>query len=456
MPARARGNPSFFVLTIENETRRKAVAKRIGSLVKGESGGVLVPLGGWRYALSRPALLQLRVLYPGEALGDWLARLKGVTLVRRMGADKVLPIYMTRDPADPALSRIPPARRRGRAKKAPSPARAAELPWNLVAVNAEPAWHYHEANARRPLSAIRVAHLDTGFREHPAFGAWDAGYANAVVLARLGVNYVDGGLPRDPLGYPGHPGHGTRTMSVLAAVDGMKGMAPGASVVPYRVTDTVVINFLEDDVQIGRAIRHAIDDNGCQVVSISLGDPCLPGRDNGAAVDYAYEQGVIVVAAAGNVTSEVTFPGRHARTIGVGGVSPDRRPWAGGSRGHRVDLCGPADDVFRATWDDDGRGNHAPGYGTGDGTSYATVHVSGTAALWLSLWGDELDRLYPEPWQRVEAFRHVIRSTARPTEPWDTHLFGAGILDAAAALAAPLPPAEDLVCIDDVAVDDIA
>jgi len=119
----------------------------------------------------------------------------------------------------------------------------------------------------------------------------------------------------DPLRPAGNPGHGTRTMAILTgknAAIGFYGAAPGVTVVPYRITESVLINQKYLD----QAIRHAIDDNGCDVISISLGDPCLPVSEVAKALDHAYERGVIVVAAAGNVTSEVTYPARYSRTIG--------------------------------------------------------------------------------------------------------------------------------------------
>jgi Subtilase family len=83
-------------------------------------------------------------------------------------------------------------------------------------------------------------------------------------------------------------------------------------------------------------------------------------------------------------------------------------------------------------------GSHSGKYGKGEGTSYATVHVAAAAAMWLLLRKDDMDRAYGEAWQRVEAFRRLLRTTARPINgapPTDR----TGVLDIEQLLLAALP-----------------
>ena len=291
---------------------------------------------------------------------------------------------------------------------------------------------------------IWIGHMDTGFSRNPVF-EWD-GSGSRTILASRGVNYLElGEPPYDPQNYSGQPGHGTRTASVLCGnLPGrFVGIAPAVPTVPYRVTNTVVLLEREVRTNLANAIRHAIDFNGCDVISISLGTPKLPlfsSRPLGEAVDYAYERGVIVVAAAGQVIDRVTYPGKFFRSIGVGGIGENGEIWHRYDEGEKqfVDVWAPGDDVYRAnTILSDGVEVHDFDYG--DGTSYAAVHVAAAAAMWLVHHRDAITRKYIEPWQRIEAFRRLLRSTHQPiVGAYQPHP-GSGLIDIAALLAAELP-----------------
>ena len=63
--------------------------------------------------------------------------------------------------------------------------------------------------------------------------------------------------------------------------------------------------------------------------------------------------------------------------------------------------------------------------------------------MWLRLRGDEIDRKYSEPWQRVEAFRLLLRTTANPING-ERRANRTGVLDIPALLSASLPAASRL------------
>lgn len=319
-----------------------------------------------------------------------------------------------------------------------------------------------------------VGHLDTGYTEHPVFGDWGSG--RQWLRVADGFNFREqGSPPRDPLDYEGNPGHGTRTASVLCGdldppvvdngISSEIGVAPRLPVVPCRIVNRVALTPERNRFAVARGIRHCADMD-CQVISISLGMPFfLPGQDGGLGrtVDRAYEDGIIIVAAAGQVIDSVTYPGKYRRTIGVGGVTWQRRVWFRYNAGaERVDVWGPAEDVLRADslapagvtgmvpieGDDPGlfsmgSGSHDGKMDKGSGTSYATVHVAAAAAMWLLARGRDIEVKYSEPWQRVEAFRSLLRSTANPING-ERPSNRTGVLDIPKLLTAPLPAASRL------------
>lgn len=352
----------------------------------------------------------------------------------------------------------------------------------------EPDWNLRLVRSREALALLprqpggtgvawgnlRVAHLDTGYTEHPAFGDWATG---AVWLRPAdGLNRREPGRPPlDPLTYEGNPGHGTRTCSVLCAEavplpgqpppESAIGVAPRLPVLPCRVVDSVVLWPEANRAAVAAGIRHALA-RKCQVVSISLGVPFMPFFATGGlghAVDEAYEAGMIVVAAGGQIVDSVCYPAKYARTIGVGGVTPSRRVWFKYRAGREmIDVWAPAAEVLRADplaapgtqllrpveGSDPGMASvssdsSSGGYAKGEGTSYATVHVAAAAAMWLLARGADIAAAYVEPWQRVEAFRRLLRATAQPVVG-PVQPPGTGILDLAALLRAPLPAAGTL------------
>lgn len=425
-------NPSFWVLTMPRGAVPKA-EKKIVAFLKGESGGILKAISRDKYVLARPAQQAMRARYDTHFLmRDFLKGLPGVIWVTSFTGDQVKKVYEIGmlDPDDGIATDLFPA---------------GGIAEHLTFVKAPAAWELlrKKSGWAKDLADVWVAHLDTGVTKHPVFGTWKNG-TTATVRPDLGINYIEGGPPFDPvhINYAGQRGHGTRTLSTLAGTNKktLLGMAHGATFVPYRVTNTSVIDTFSAT-PLNKALDHAWSANGCRVASISLGDPCNPSPTNTLAIYDAYANGMIVVAAAGNVTSEVTFPGSHPCTITAGGVNLDGTPWAGGSRGSRVDLCAPANTIFRAETValNPKKPDHVYGK-QGDGTSYATTLIAGAAALWLARWTiKHLEATYPKPWMIVEAFRSVVRSSAEVPTGWDSSRFGAGILNAHALLQTSLP-----------------
>jgi hypothetical protein len=333
--------------------------------------------------------------------------------------------------------------------------KVAGLDWHLHAVNVQPAWALLGGPDAIAWGTTKVAHLDTGYTRHPAFGfegaTWvDTANANTDMPPppNGGDHFVlpEPGGAQDPLrGFSA--GHGTRMGGTIcgfapdAPGGAYLGIAPKVPYLPMRITDAVLINHAQR--QFAAALRHAVDVGQVGAVNISLGifaSTIL--HELRSALNHAYDRGVIVVCAAGNIVDPVVAPACLRRTVAVAGVTRHDRPWSGSSFGPEVDFSAPAADMRRA----DASGQFQPRFSYrsgGDGTSYASAITTGAAALWLTHRRADLAAAYDEPWCTVAAFTKLARDTARlPTGvAWDPDgAFGRGILDIGALLAAPLPP----------------
>lgn len=321
---------------------------------------------------------------------------------------------------------------------------------------------------------VKVAQLDTGYTRHPALGFTD-GSDSAFLCADEGSDCLQPrrGSPEDPLQKVKAmtPGHGTRTATALAGTaQDFAGLAPGLPIIPFRVTNhsllygaaaTAVAKALDKVVQKVEAGEMA------PIVNISLGWPFGDGT-LGAALDRAYEAGVIVICAAGQIIDRVVYPAKHARSIAVGGL--EKKSSAGNTlyqRYHtyaRVDCWAPAEPILRG---DAG----SPDYDYGDGTSYACLHATAAAAIWWRMKGAEIAATYDKPWQRVEAFRHLLTRKPNRTSPDQDQamllsqsdvrhldeLSNRGrLVNCERLLTTPLPDPEFLEKRMDLAVDDLA
>lgn len=177
-------------------------------------------------------------------------------------------------------------------------------------------------------------------------------------------------------------GHGTHCAGIACASDntfGVVGVAPGAKLVPVKVLNDSGSGTYEG---IAKAIRHVADLEDFpykKVISMSLGGASGSDilRD---AIQYAIKKGVFIVAAAGNSgyngRDTVNYPGAYPEVITIASIGPNEKPSRFSSGGPAVDLTAPGEKVFST---------HKNGqYIRMSGTSMATPHVAGIAALVLS------------------------------------------------------------------------
>jgi len=315
---------------------------------------------------------------------------------------------------------------------AASPALAADPrrdeQWGLEMVRAAGAWPTSTG-----VGAI-VAVIDTGVQlDHPDLGDRLAS----------GFDFV-GDDPIEPGDEDSDPddgnGHGTHVTGIVAANrdnnEGITGVAPGARVLPLRVLDDNGEGYADDTI---KAIDRAIDEH-VHVINLSLGDflPLQSTLFNDPAyksvLQRAVGAGIVVVIAAGNNSLPKCENPNVEGIVCVGAVDNTRTRSAFSSFGSNVDLMAPGGSGLGGSSEDVLSTYIDSGYESISGTSQATPHVAGVAALLVSL-----------GLSGREAADRLVATAADAGAPGPDNTYGAGIVDAEAAVAglAPPPPPVD-------------
>jgi serine protease len=325
-----------------------------------------------------------------------------------------------------------------------------QVQWNFsgpFSVNAPEAWANVAADGAPGGKGVTVAVLDTGvayanrgpFRRSPDLSRYE--FVGGYDFVRHNR------YPND------RNGHGTFVASAIAEATnngyGLTGLAFAAHIMPVRVLDT---QGEGEASTIAEGVLFAAK-HGAQVINLSLEfSPGVTASDIPElieAIRYAHHHGVIVVAAAGNEGhTAIAYPARAPDVVSVGATtehgclasySNDGSGLTLVAPGGGADASLPGDpnchpelpsgrDIYQVTF----TGNSPRRFGIPsgyEGTSMATPHVSATAALIIA--SGVLGR-HPTPAQITAR----MRATARPLGGGgDERLYGAGLIDAAAATA---------------------
>jgi serine protease len=281
--------------------------------------------------------------------------------------------------------------------------------WHLKRVGAERAWGYTCGQG------VTVAVVDTGIACFDK-GPFTRGTDLAGTRCEGGWNFVS-----DSREAYDDQGHGTHVAGTIAQTTnngmGTAGLAFCATLMPVKVLNK---SGFGSTANVAEGIRFAAD-NGAQIINLSLGGP-IKSRILEEAVNHALSKGVVVVAAAGNSGKSVGWPAAYPGVLAVSATDDtDKIAWFS-SRGPQVGIAAPGVAVTQQTICNGGQ-NKCEIFGTFNGTSMASPHVAGVAAMIEALGVT-----------RVEAVRDALTGTARePASGADPKLYGAGILDGGAA-----------------------
>ncbi|WP_201753856.1 type VII secretion-associated serine protease mycosin [Micromonospora rubida] len=171
-------------------------------------------------------------------------------------------------------------------------------------------------------------------------------------------------------------GHGTFVAGIIAAQPrsgtGMVGLAPGAMILPVRQANGPSDGTAST---LARSIRVAAD-AGASVINVSASS-FFPSEELRAAVEYAAERDVLLVAAVANEAQQgnpVAYPAAYPQVLAVGSVGPDGQRSEFSEVGAYLDLVAPGVDVVSLS-------RAGVGHLVDSGTSYATPFVAAAAAL---------------------------------------------------------------------------
>lgn len=285
--------------------------------------------------------------------------------------------------------------------------------WALKAMRVFKAWKKQEGKA----NPVVVAVVDTGV---------DPSHPDLKDRVISGYDFVN----LDSRGADDH-GHGTHVAGIIAATPnnrtGIAGMSWGAEIMPLKALGE---NGSGGNFGVTASIVYAIE-HGAKVVNLSLGGQGVRcPREFELAARWAAQRDVLLVAAAGNSAragNPVGYPAACDGYVGVGATEKDDA-WASFSDyGDYVDLSAPGVDVVSTIPPGMGM-QYDPntyGYGPASGTSMAAPHAAGLAALLLAQhpdWGPQ------QVQERMEKTALDLGPKGRD------HWFGAGRIDAAAAL----------------------
>jgi len=229
--------------------------------------------------------------------------------------------------------------------------------WALTRIQALEAWQVTSGS-----QDILIAVLDTGI---------DSQHEDLTGKVVTDISFTDDQAAAD------YYGHGTHIAGIIAAGTdnslGIAGVAPDCRLMNVKVADD---RGICDSKAVAEGIVWAVD-NGAEVINLSL---CFdqPAQALEDAVNYAWSQGAVLVAAAGNCgDSTPAYPACYDNCLAVTATNSDDVLGQMAKYGDWVDLAAPGADIYSTLPGGD--------YGYRSGTSMAAAYVTGVTGLLFTL-----------------------------------------------------------------------
>lgn len=232
---------------------------------------------------------------------------------------------------------------------------AQRVSWGFVPSKIQTAW-----NTGYSGKGVKIAIIDSGIGPHD-----DLKVTKSVSFIATDETHVD------------RNGHGTHVAGIIGALDnniGVKGIAPDAELYALKVFDEDGIGYTSDVIRaIDWSIEHNID-----IINLSLASK-VGSAAYEQIVNRAYEEGSLLVAAAGNDTGTnpsvdtVEYPAKYSSAIAVASVNHNNEKGFYSSIGPAVEIAAPGERIYSTYL-----GNT---YVMQSGTSLATAFISGQLAL---------------------------------------------------------------------------
>ncbi len=281
--------------------------------------------------------------------------------------------------------------------------------WNLRSINIESAWDDSKGDG------VIVAVIDTGVSRVPDLS--DTEFVDGYDFVNNRTDASDDN------------GHGTHVAGTIAQSTnndfGVAGVAYEAKLMPLKVLSASGGGEISD---IAEAIRFAAD-HDADVINMSLGGAGASQLLEDA-VNYAYNKGVVIVAAAGNSNQNAAgFPARYPHVISVSALDSTGQKAPYSNYGAGVDIAAPGGAIVG----ENGEGGilqntidpetGASVFSHFQGTSMAAPHVAGVAALIKATGVDQPDDVAA-----------ILAESSRAVGDDELNYFGSGHLDASSAV----------------------